>query len=216
MNAIVFFVSAITVILGGFSLIMYLTFKRQLSNSVTFAEMERYEDEIERKYYKYVTQYRITQRDSEEAVDIDALTKDLGLKVVKDSMLSSVRGVLEASKSSEYKGIIRLAMNEDNPYSENFDIMHEIVHYIKDVGVGKRVDTSFARTHHGNPRSHQEQIVDYFAAAMAIPKDSLEKRIGAYGGDPFSEEFVTEMMEVYNQPAETVCRRINEVIALSQ
>lgn len=40
MNAIVFFVIAFAIILGGFSLIMYLKFKDRLSNSVTFAEME--------------------------------------------------------------------------------------------------------------------------------------------------------------------------------
>lgn len=84
--------------------------------------------------------------------------------------------------------------------------MHEIAHYLKDVGVGKRVSTSFARTHHGDPRSHQEQVTDYYAAAMAIPKDSLEKRIIACPVDPYSEDFVAKMMEVYNQPNETVRR----------
>ena len=216
MNAIVFFVIAFAIILGGFSLIMYLKFKDRLSNSVTFAEMEKCEDEIEKKYSEYVKRYRITKQDGElDAVDIDALTKELHLQVVQDPQLSSVRGVLMASESPEYNGVIRLAANEDKRYSKNFDIMHEIAHYLKDVGVGKRVSTSFARTHHGDPRSHQEQVTDYYAAGMANPKDSLEKRIIACPVDPYSEDFVAKMMEVYNQPNETVRRRINEVIALS-
>ena len=109
MNAIVFFVIAFAIILGGFSLIMYLKFKDRLSNSVTFAEMEKCEDEIEKKYSEYVKRYRITKQDGElDAVDIDALTKELHLQVVQDPQLSSVRGVLMASESPEYNGVIRL------------------------------------------------------------------------------------------------------------
>lgn len=216
MSVILFFVLLILSILVSFSLTMYLIFRHQLSNSVTLAEMEKCEDEIERKYLKYVTQYRRTQKNgSLDEVDIDALTKALHLKVEKASLPSSVRGVLEAPDSPEYNGIIRFEPDEGKQYSENFDIMHEIVHYLKDVGVGKKVSTSFARTHHGNPRSHQEQVVDYYAAAMAIPKGSLKKHIDFYSGDPYSEDFVRKMMDVYGQPHETVRRRINEVIALS-
>ena len=216
MTTIILFIILIVAILGSFSLVMYFKFKTRLSNGVTFAEMEKYEDEIKRKYYKYVTKFRTSQPDgSYDAVNINALANALQLKVEQASPSTTVRGILVAADSPEYNGIIRFTAPEDNQSSENFDIMHEIVHYLKDVGEGKKVSTSFTRTHHGGPRSHREQVVDYYAAAMAIPRDSLRKQIDACHGNPCSEEFVTKMMNIYRQPRETVRRRINEVIFLS-
>lgn len=219
-KAVLSFVVPMIVILGCFSLVMYLKFKDQMTDKVTFAEMEKCEYLIPKRYEKHIGPYRRIKHDkSIGALDVMALASGLGLKISSDSspMTENERCVLGISDSSEYNGIIYVREGETDRKSQNFDIMHEIVHYLKDVGAKKKVSKSFARTHHsdGYRRGHQEQIVDYYAAAMAIPAESLRARINAYHGNPRDEEFIKEMMEIYEMPRETVVRRINEVSFLS-
>ncbi len=71
MTTIILFIILIVAILGSFSLVTIYKFKTRLSNGVTFAEMEKYEDEIKRKYYKYVTKFRTSQPDGSYALKHD-------------------------------------------------------------------------------------------------------------------------------------------------
>ena len=210
-----FIICLILFILGVISLALYVLFAFERSNAVTFLEMRKCEQVIRRNFYKYQSEYRIISKDgSVDHLDINGLANELGLEIMEAKLPKQVRGILDATTQPQYHGVIKHT-KETSLYSSNFDIIHEMVHYIKDVGVGKRVDKSFARAHHGNPKSHQEQVIDYYAAAMAIPQESLKKRISAYGCDPYDDQFVAQMMDVYKQPRETVIRRISEVLSLS-
>ena len=222
MGTVLSFMIPTVVILGCFSLAMYLKYKDRFvdTDGLTFAEMEECEYLILKRYEQYLESYRRGKENPKlSALDVESLARGLKLEIISDSspMTENKRCVLSTSDSPECNGAIHVWRGETDQKSKNFDILHEIVHYLKDVGVGKKVSKSFARTHHsdGYRRGHREQIVDYYAAAMAIPEESLRDRIKTCSRDPYSEEFVNKMMEVYEMPRETVVRRINEVSFLS-
>lgn len=216
MSFIIFFLVTLIIALCLFYKCMISAFPTARDNAVSIAEMERCENDIRLNFQNYVDDYRNTANIAgNDDLNVHQLAEFLGLKVEKADMSNAMRGMLVPAESRQYYGIIRIPEGMKKKYSEEFDIIHEIVHYIRDVGVGKRVSTSYARTSHGNYRSHKEQVVDYYAAAIAIPADSLRKRLYLHDGDPYDALFVSELVEVYKQPKETIKRRIAEVIALS-
>lgn len=222
MGTVLSFVIPMVVILGCFSLAMYLKYKDRFvdTDGLTFAEMEECEYLILKRYERYLESYRRNKENPKlSALDVEGLARGLNLEIISDSssMTENQRCVLDIPGQLKSNGIIRVGKGEADEKSKNFDIMHEIVHYLKDVGVKKKVSKSFARTHHSKEfrRGHQEQIVDYYAAAMAIPEDGLRAHMDARSGNLSDEEFINKMMEVYEMPRETVVRRINEVSFLS-
>ncbi len=205
------------VLLVAVSIAMKVAFCNQLSNMVTIADMYRCESIIRSKYERYLSPYRKVSETS-EYLDVKGLAQGLKLEIVKDNesdLPRAVKGLLDAPKTESYYGTIRFIPDGAEKYTENFDIIHEIIHYLHDVGVGKRVDKSFARVHHGYQRGYQEQVRDYFTAAAAIPMESLQERISSYDGDPYDDEFVHYLMDIYQQPYNAVKRRIGEVMLLS-
>ena len=208
----VFFTIAILLFITRFA------FRNQLTNTNTLADMKYCERKIKDVYRNHTEKNRKINKDlSIDALDVEELAKSLCLQMVAESSLpEGVRAYLDtAPKSSEYNGVVRYVRNGDKDYESNFDIIHEIMHYLNDVGAGKQVTKSFARVYHGNQRGYHEQVIDYYAAAVAIPKESLQERIRLHGGDPYDKTFVTQLTDVYKQPKETIVRRIGEVMALS-
>lgn len=195
-----------------------VVFRDQLSenSAVAIADMYRCERIIDNKYERLISKYRKGGNDG-EYVDIYELAEFLKLEIVKaneSDLPKNVKGLLDAPSKKGYNGKIKYVADGERKYFDNFVIIHEIIHYLHDVGVGRQVDHSFARVHHGYRRNYQEQIRDYFTAAAAIPIESLLERIGSYDGDPHDKNFIEKLMDVYQQPYETVERRIKEVMIL--
>lgn len=195
-----------------------LAFRDQLTNTITLADMKYCERKIKEQYRIYTEKNRrLDYNLNIDTLDIDKLAQSLHLQMNRVPRLNkNVRAHLNiALDGDKYNGVISFVSNGNKDYQTNFDIIHEIMHYLNDVGYGKKVTTSFTRKNHGDRRGYHEQVIDYYAAAIAIPKDNLLRRIMLYDGNPYDDEFVNELVEVYKQPRETVIRRIAEVIALS-
>lgn len=209
--------------LSAFIILLCVTifaFRNQLTNTITLADMKYCERKIRNKYREYTEETReINNNQNIDALDIVELAKCLGLQmeiVTESALPKGVRAHLDvAPKNSDYNGIVRYVSNGEKDYESNFDIIHEIMHYLNDVGAGKPVTKSFARLYHGNRRGYHEQMIDYYAAAVAIPKESLQERIRMFNGNPYDDCFINELADTYKQPKETIVRRIGEVIALS-
>lgn len=207
-----------TVTFAVLACIPILFFRNQETNTVTLADMRYCERRIRDKYQKYTEKNRITDnKQNIEKLNIEQLATSLSLRMeVASDLPEGTRARLDTAPSnSKYNGVVRYVRNGHKDYDSNFDIIHEIMHYLNDVGVGKQVTKSFTRLHHGNKRKYHEQVIDYYAAAVAIPKESLQMRIRLHNGNPYDECFVNQLADIYEQPKEMIIRRIGEVIALS-
>lgn len=199
-------------------LLTVFIFRDQLTNTITLADMKYCERKIKEQYRVYTEKNRRFDNDRKvDTLDVEKLAQSLRLQMKSvPSLKNNVRAHLDiAPDGSDYNGVVSYVSDGNNDYQTNFDIIHEIMHYLHDVGYGRKVTTSFARTNHGDRRGYHEQMIDYYAAAVAIPKDNLQRRIMLYGGNPYDDDFINELVEVYNQPKVTVKRRISEVLALS-
>lgn len=217
------FTPIILAVIFTFLLLIGITrfaFRNQVTNTITLADMKYCERQIKKKYRIYTDIARKVDNENDiDTIDIPELAEHLNLQMenVPSSFLEKdTRACLDiAIENSGYNGIIRYTSDGDNDYESNFDLIHEIMHYLKDVGAEKKVTKSFARMNHGNRRGYHEQMIDYYAAAVAIPKESLQKRIRSHIGDPYDDCFVEKLTDIYKQPKNMIIRRIGEVEALS-
>lgn len=147
------------------------------------------------------------------------VAKALGLQVVYEDDEKMQRGVeaeLAPPTQDSYNGIIKIRKSlEENPFA----FTHEIIHYVFDVGVGNRVQTSFTRKAKGEPKDIHEQMIDYGAAANRMRYDRVVKDIKRYDTasprlNPAS--FVNELCKTYNADRPSVIRRIQEVRKISR
>jgi len=136
----------------------------------------------------------------------------LKIQEVNDTELSSdTEAALIPSDDSEYLGVIKVKSS----YQENlFTCIHEIIHYVFDVGYGKPVSSTFERKKRGKTPDDHEQEINYLAASYSMPYDQMLKAISEYEkSSPKMDElkFVAGLCERYHQSWETVLRRIREV-----
>ena len=206
------FVSPIAV----FVFIMLFAFRGKHSDGLTIEEMKSSEKDIQHRRREILEKAMVEREDGTHYLDPYILAKELKLEIVEDNDIPvRNRGLLDKPRNpAQYNGTIRYREKPDDKYASNFDIVHEIMHYIYDVGVGKVVAQSFPRVHHGYRRGHKEQKIDYYAAAAAIPINELRSILQTKGNTP-NKELITDLMEMYRQPKETVARRVNEVRVLA-
>lgn len=110
-----------------------------------------------------------------------------------------------------YNGLIRLSKELEE---EKFAYIHEIIHYIFDVGYGKKVTKSFARKRKGKTNSPEEQRTNYMTAAFIMPYDQIKKSLEDYDNSrPKPDEliFVRDLQRRYVPDKVAVIRRIAEV-----
>lgn len=196
LNALVpFFIPMIMLI--GFVL---KTFEK--SNGVTVQEMYKFEYDIQKNYstifkgkdcYDIAAEYKLLVKTDVDPKDIDGKESQLG-----------------PTNEEDYNGQILIAKT-DVEHLQRFRCYHELVHYLKDVGAGKVVRKTYGKDPSGETSSHREQIINYYAAAIAVPnselREDLDKRQDAEG----NSEFVKRLMGKYKQPKVTIERRIREV-----
>ena len=100
-----------------------------------------------------------------------------------DNILGNCDSILCPTEKSEYNGEIVCKEDKDykDIYGANFRRFHEIIHYVDDVGVGNKVKKQYAKDQTGETSSHKEQIVNFKAAAVAIPKLKLLEDLKSKG-----------------------------------
>ena len=167
--------------------------------------------QLERKLEK-ISYIRDIQEKSESDV-----AKELKLKVLfvpAISLSSDVEAVLEpidTANADLYNGLIRI---KDEYKNSRFAYVHELLHYIMDIGAGKKVDRSFARNIKGKTKDVEKQEMNYMTAATLLPKEAIEKRIREYDQKhPKMDEIalVRSICQDYSQSWDSVIRRIQEI-----
>lgn len=168
----------------------------------------------ERRFYQHIIDTEEKYQNIIRCGSANTAIKNLKLsfQVLPSDELNNCESVLCPSDSEQFFGTIKCA--KADTYDMNFRYYHEIIHYIDDVGIGNRVKKSYSKDHSGETRSHKEQIVNFKAAAVAIPKNQLIYEISQYSGDCMNPEFLSKMQLKFKQPEIMIRRRIKEVCQL--
>lgn len=149
-----------------------------------------------------------------DSLDDKRLPEKLGLKVeyVSEDLLSpDVEAELCPIEDSKYNGLIRINRKLKNLL---FPYMHEIIHYLKDVGMNNRVDRVFTRKVGGKTETEDEQHVNYLTASAVMRYQKIKRQLEKYDNSkPKMDEldFVNSLCKEYDQDRVAVMRRIVEV-----
>ncbi len=122
--------------------------------------------------------------------------------------------VLEPTKENGFNGVIRIRQSKEE---NKFACLHEIMHYVFDVGCGNLVTNTYSRKTKGNTPDKHEQKINYLAAAHAMPMGKFSEKIKEYDkSSPKMDEikFVDDLSKTFQQPHNVVIRRIQEVRSL--
>ena len=144
----------------------------------------------------------------------EKLLEKLNLKleyVSQDEFAPDTEAELCPCNEEGYLGLIRVSKKYINT---KLAYVHEIIHYLKDVGIGNKVEKIYARNTKGNTRDSHEQEVNYATAATILKYKDMKKYIVAYDqSKPKMDElkFVNDICIKYGQERTTVIRRIQEV-----
>ena len=144
----------------------------------------------------------------------EELSKKLKLKVeyvAAEDLDDHVEAELSPISDNRYNGLIKV---NSSCIGKSFAYLHEIMHYIYDVGIGKKVDRVFTRMARGHTEGAHEQKINYMTAAFTMRYDKIEPRIRAYDESrPKMDavKFVDALSHEYNQPRSVVVRRIQEI-----
>lgn len=136
----------------------------------------------------------------------------LDIEVVNDNALPrDTEATLTQTDNPNYFGLIRVKKKYRNSV---FACIHEVIHYVFDVGCGNRVTESFERKVRGKTQDEHEQNINYMAASYSMPFVQMREAIRRYdSSSPKMDElvFVHELCQQYGQERESVLRRIREV-----
>ena len=142
------------------------------------------------------------------------LAKILGLEIVivdDDKLPRDTEATLTHNDNLEYFGLIQV---KKTYRSSVFACIHEIIHYVFDVGCNKYVLETFERKVRGKTQDAHEQEINYMAASYSMPFGQIKEAIQEYNdSSPKADEliFVHSLCERYGQERVTVLRRIREV-----
>ena len=127
------------------------------------------------------------------------------------NLAEHVEAELTPIQDPAYNGLIRV---NNECRGKAFAYLHEIIHYVYDVGIGNKVRTTFTRMSKGHTESKHEQKINYMAAALCMNCEKIESHIQLYDNSrPKMDElkFVNDLCREFNQPRAVVIRRIQEV-----
>lgn len=133
-----------------------------------------------------------------------------------DDMDDDNEAELLPADDGRHLGLIRLR-RELEKY--RFAYIHEIMHFIFDVGYGKKVTETFARKRKGKTNSYDEQKINYKAEAYIMPYSQILQALQEYDDSvPKMDElkFVRGLQKRYEQSETAVIRRIREVRSLKK
>ena len=177
------------------------------NNGITTLEMYRFEKDIQKNLLPIF-----------EHSDCFDVAKKFNLFVATDIDSSQINGKesqLGPASQNSFNGEILIAKTKID-YLPRFRCYHELIHYFKDVGEGKKVCKVYGKDPQGETKSHREQIINYYAAAIAVPRYSLIEDLKNNSGSKENDEFINNLMIKYKQPEITIRRRIEEVSRLDR
>ena len=150
-----------------------------------------------------------------ESVSAENLAKNLELEVCycePNDLPEDVEATLSPTEDRNYLGIIKILSDS----AAVFSYMHEIIHYLRDVGAGNRVSRAFTRKKQGKTDSLEEQDINYLTAAVIMPYEQIEQDLNEYENTSLKdeEEFLDRMAIKYGQEKDAVLRRFIEVRGL--
>ena len=124
------------------------------------------------------------------------------------SLGRDIEAILEPAYSDSYNGTIKIASDP----STKFNCMHEIIHYVRDVGVGNQVKETYTRKSTGRTDCIKEQEVNYLTAAALMPLIDFYRHTKRYEEIPIQEEsgFLERLAKQYNQDLIAIKRRLVE------
>lgn len=144
----------------------------------------------------------------------EELANILGLEIAvvgDDELPKDTEAMLKHNDNPEYFGLIKVKQR----YSYSmFACIHEIIHYVFDVGCGNYVQEAFERKVRGKTRDAHEQEINYMTASYAMPFNQMKAAIDCYDSSSFKTDelvFIHSLCERYDQERESVLRRIREV-----
>lgn len=153
-------------------------------------------------------------QDTDPLSDVE-LARRFNLSLEIDNNLpDDTEAVLDKPNRPDVLGTIRVKQKyKANPFS----CVHEIIHYVFDVGVGNCVQTQYTRKIRGCTQDPKEQETNYKSAAYIIPGDKLYDDLREfYQTYPRDESrFIEKMCKKYDQPRVAVLRRIREIKRLA-
>ncbi|MDE7418079.1 MAG: ImmA/IrrE family metallo-endopeptidase [Lachnospiraceae bacterium] len=123
--------------------------------------------------------------------------------------------VLMPCEDENYVGLIKL---QEKFRATRFAYIHEIIHYLMDVGQGNHVTKTFTRKTTGKTENDHEQNVNYITAAYIMPLSEMKEELKRYDESvPKIDElqFVQGLKDKYGQSRDVVIRRVQEVRKIS-
>ena len=175
---------------------------RFVKKSFTVEEMEAMEHELKASI---LHELKLNAEDSQ-------LSDKLGLKVeYVTEMEDDNEAELLPIPGDSYYGLIRVR-KELEKYK--FAYIHEVIHYIFDVGYKNKVNQCFSRKRKGKTESPEEQRINYKTAAYIMPLEQIAEELRKYDhSSPKMDElrFIHDLQTRYEQSETAVIRRIREV-----
>ena len=171
--------------------------------------MERLEKEL--KQFD-IAAYRGVPDSSDEA-----MARNLGLIVKycdRDELPKETEAMLCPAGDEAHLGLIKI---QKDCVMSNFSFRHELIHYFRDVKVGNKVTTEFARKVKGKTPNAEEQEINYLTAASIMPVNEISAFLGDFenASTPEAEKSLLSSLAVrYAQDENAVLRRIIEVRCL--
>lgn len=188
-------------------LVLFVFHSCERNNGITILEMYKFEKDIQKNLLPLFGQ--------NDCFDIANQYKLVVATDIDSSEINGKESQLGPTRQTNYNGEILIAKT-DIDYLPRFRCYHELIHYFKDVGEGKRVCKVYGKDPQGETQSHREQIINYYAAAIAVPRSNLLKDLEDNPGSIDDACFINKLMKKYQQPETTIRRRIEEVSRLNR
>lgn len=142
----------------------------------------------------------------------EELAEKLQLKVEYTvDLADNIEAKLLPCQEEQYYGLIKV---KENMKDKKFSYIHEIMHYVVDVGIGNKVKHEYSKDIKGKTSSIEEQNINYLTAAYIMPYHEIVEQYNTFKtSKPRMDElkFVRNLMKKYEQSETAVIRRISEV-----
>ena len=148
-----------------------------------------------------------------ESVSDEDLAKKFNLEVIyckPAEMSKDDEATLSPPENKKYFGTIKVL---ENANTSKFSYMHEIIHYLRDVGEGNIVSKTYTRKKRGKTDSPDEQDINYLTAATVMPLEQISNLLNEYEtmGPCEEKDFISQTAQKYGQDEDAVLRRFIEV-----
>ncbi len=164
---------------------------------------------------KELADYNIGQYCNDKELSESVIAEKLRLEVKHfnaDELPDDVEATLSPPSDKSFLGEIKILETDSN----RFSFMHEIIHYLRDVGVGQTVRQEYTRKKQGKTDSVEEQEINYLTAAAVMPFEQIAADLKEFENLPEenNDVYLEKVAKKYAQAKDAVYRRFIEVRSL--